>query len=345
MVAPHDYPTFVHWVRGEVDRRIDAELARAEQRAAGLGIGPMVAPLRDLMQRGGKRFRAALVVASCGGVRKRVPWGAAFDAAASVELLHAYLLVQDDWMDGDRRRRGGPAVHVALRQTYGRHGDSSAILASDLAWNSAMNLLSQAPAPAGRVRAAWRELLDVHEQVVLGQQLDLLGSDEVAIVHQLKTGSYTVRGPLLIGAALAGGDPALTRALGRFAEPLGKAFQLRDDLLSAFGDPALTGKRLAGDLRAGKHSAVTVLANQRLDRAGQRALERVFGVGRATQSDLRAAIGHLERCGVRAELQADLAALCQASRCRLAKLPMTARSVAWLHGAVSAVAAPIESCE
>jgi len=220
-------------------------------------------------------------------------------------------------------------------------------LASDLAWGSALRLLSQAPVPAARVRAALNELLEAHEQVVLGQQLDVLGVDDVDVVHELKTGSYTVRGPLLIGVALAGadlagGDAALGRAIGRFAEPLGRAFQLRDDLLGTFGEPQRTGKRLAGDLRAGKRTAVTVLAAERLDPAGQRALRRVFGVGSATKADLRGAIEHLQRCGVRAELEIRLGELCAAADRRARRLPMAARSVGWLRGAVSLVAVPHE---
>jgi len=332
-------------VRPAVDGRIDQALLAVERRAGRLGIGETIAALRALMARGGKRFRAALLLAAFRGVAPRRARGAALDAAAAIELLHAYFLVQDDWMDGDRMRRGGPAVHVALARAYGgrRVGNASAILASDFAWGVALSLLLQSDAGAPRVQRALACLLQAHEQVLLGQQLDLLaGEHDVDTVHRLKTASYTARAPLLMGAILAGAPARVEQALERVAEPLGLAFQLRDDWLGVFGDPAQTGKRRAGDLRAGKRGAVAVLADAMLDRRGQQALARVFGNGRARRDELDDAIAHLERCGVRVALEERLRRLCSLARRRVRRLPLDPRGCAWLNGAVALVAAPID---
>jgi geranylgeranyl diphosphate synthase type I len=79
-------------------------------------------------------------------------------------------------------------------------------------------------------------------EVVYGQQLDLMATDRVSVMQQLKTGSYTVMGPLRLGAALAGATEAQVAALEAYGEPLGEAFQIRDDLLGTFGNPKSTGK-------------------------------------------------------------------------------------------------------
>src|SRR5262249_23537715 len=157
---------------------------------------------------------------------------------AALEILHAYLLVHDDWMDQDEVRRGGPSVHVMLRRAVSddRLGDAAAILAGDFGSAMAQRLLLQVEAPAAHLAEAAKVFARIQEDVVLGQTLDLLDpSCDVETKHDLKTGSYTVRGPLALGAALAGASDERRAALERFGAPLGVAFQLRDDLLGVFG--------------------------------------------------------------------------------------------------------------
>ena len=221
------------------------------------------------MHRGGKRFRPALLAASwvaCGGgegdaAEPELPQ-AVLDAGCAWELLQAYFLIHDDWMDGDDTRRGGPSVHVQLAAHHddAQLGAASAILAGDLACALAHRILLEADAPADVVRAASAAFARVHEEVVLGQAIDLTlaAADRAAVerMHALKTGSYTVRGPLEVGAVIARGSSDAHAALDRYARPLGVAFQLRDDLLGAFGDASATGKPVGGDVRSRKRTAL-----------------------------------------------------------------------------------------
>src|SRR5205823_1606576 len=150
-----------------------------------------------------------------------------------------------------------------------------AILASDLTWGMALETLAGLDARPERVVDVIRRFCAVHEDVVVGQALDLFArAEDVEAMHALKTGSYTVRGPLVLGAALAGASPETMGALETFAAPVGVAFQLRDDLLGTFATTAETGKPEGGDLRAGKRTAVIVEAERLLDAAGRRALDR-----------------------------------------------------------------------
>jgi geranylgeranyl diphosphate synthase type I len=273
------------------------ERAFAARLAARAALGPEVRAVleaaRDLSLRGGKRFRAALVVSAYRGVAPEARLAPAFAAGAALELLQSYLLVQDDWMDGDVERRGGPSVHVALESALGQGKHPAAVgamLASDLLWGMALaELLGSGAEPRALVLAC-QEFARFHDDVVTGQILDgLAHGAEIEALHALKTGSYTVEGPLTLGAALAGAEPKVLTSLRRFAAPLGLAFQLRDDLLGVFGTEAESGRPVGSDLRAGKLTSVVSLALTRADAPSKRAIEGVLGMRRPTRAALERA--------------------------------------------------------
>jgi geranylgeranyl diphosphate synthase type I len=298
--------------------RTDARLQAlfAEQRALAEATSPEAAELVEALQaltmRGAKRLRAAALWAGYAAVAgpSADPTRTAH-ACAALELLQSYFLIQDDWMDGDEQRRGGPAVHVALTRARGdaHLGASLAMLAADLGCGLAFELIATAPFPAARRREGIAAFGRMHFEVVCGQQLDLLGHADVSLVHRLKTGSYTVRGPLRLGALLADASAAQLSALDRFAEPLGLAFQLRDDLLGVFGSSAATGKPVGADLRAGKQTALLADARPRLDAEGSARLEGVLGNRDATDAQVAAATEALSRTGARERLETRLAEL------------------------------------
>jgi geranylgeranyl diphosphate synthase type I len=179
-----------------------------------------------------------------------------------------------------------------------------------------------------------RRFCRAHEDVVAGQALDLFArAEDVEAMHALKTGSYTVRGPLVLGAALAGAPSETIAALEGYAAPLGVAFQLRDDLLGTFGATNETGKPEGGDLRAGKRTAVIVEAERRLDAAGKRALARVLGRDQARSEAMREAIAALEASGARAAVAERLSRLCDEAVSLAAALPLNDRARAVLAGA------------
>lgn len=233
---PNPFLGLLERVRVSVDASLASVLARkvADATALGADVMALVSALSDLTLRGGKRFRPALLWATYHAVDEHGDDRAALDAGVALELLQTYLLVHDDWMDGDETRRGGPAVHAQLRQHYASiaMGDAAGILAGDYAAALALETLANARAPGERVAAALRVFAQIQQDAIRGQLLDLGGrAPNVELMHDLKTGSYTVRGPMLIGAILAGASPEQLAAVRGFANPLGIAFQLRDDLL------------------------------------------------------------------------------------------------------------------
>ena len=349
---PYTFDDLVAAVREEVASVLRSRLTVTHRMAERHGVGATVAAIETLMRRGGKRYRAALAVAGFAAADEQAVWKPAMEAGAALELLHAYLLIQDDWMDDDDTRRGGPSVHVILREAYGdtRLGAASALLASDLAWGLSMRIMAELDAAPSRRTAALSALLRFHQEVIVGQQLDLLTEHRagavveqlaqrstVETVHRLKTASYTVAAPLVVGACLAGAEQPLQDELELFARPLGIAFQLQDDLKGVFGDPRETGKGRAGDLRAGKRTAVTEAASDALDDAGKSAFDAVLGVADASAEDLARAVAELERCGVRAAVEARLADRCVTARERLAAMALSDRCRSWLSGAIDLV--------
>ena len=221
---------------------------------------------------GGKRLRGFLVLESARlyGVREaRAIW-----PAMAIEALHAYSLVHDDMpcMDDDDLRRGRPTVHV-------KWDDATAVLAGDALQAFAMELVAHPEVGPGAVRADLALSLaqaSGSRGMVLGQALDIaaetaatpLTLDQITALQAGKTGAL-IEWSACAGARLAGVD---VTPLRRYAQALGLAFQIADDILDVTGDAAKAGKRLQKDAEAGKATFVSLLG---LDGARARAEELV----------------------------------------------------------------------
>ena len=215
-----------------------------------------------------------------------------------------------------------------------------AILAGDLAFVYADELLRGAPAPAWDV---WNEL---RVELNIGQYLDILGTARRARdmatagrIARYKSGKYTVERPLHLGALLAAPERAaeVVPALSAYGLPLGDAFQLRDDMLGAFGDERITGKPVGDDLREGKPTPLLALATSRAD-AGQRRV--LAGVGDATLAapDVRAIQQVLFDTGAVHDLEARIAELVATAVAALAAAPVTDEARAGLTDLAAVVA-------
>lgn len=327
-----------HWLRPRV--------AAAAQISPEVGLAAEA--VQALTLRGGKRLRAALVAVGFAAHGSAPTWSPCESAMVAVELLQTYLLIHDDWMDGDELRRGGPSVHAQLREQLGTPAlaDAAAILAGDLASAYAQEALLETALAPERVLRAARVFARTQVDVVSGQIAEMCAArtdrdapppPSIEAVYALKTASYTVKGPLLLGAALAGADEARATALGRFARPLGIAFQLRDDLLGLFGDTAETGKPVWSDLRQGKRTAL--IAELRAHPDADALLERAHGRPEATDEELEAMVRAIEESGARARVEARVTELCGEARQALdAMAPWISKTGrAWLAGAIAAL--------
>ena len=308
--------------------RLAAFLDEKGAKLTGLPVDlqPAHALLRDYVLRGGKRLRGALVV-----LGHEAAGGRAEDAllpSLGCELLHASLLIHDDFMDRDELRRGGPTLHTSLGRAHGEHiGASLAILIGMLVQTWSYELLLTTAGPSVRVAAALRLFNAAIEEVTIGQSLDVLAPSAgelsaaaVLEVERRKTGGYTFELPLRLGALLGGASPALDDQLQRYARPLGQAFQIADDLLGTFGAPEVTGKPNASDLREGKRTMLITRALQAATPSDAQALRE--GLGRGDRTDTEGLRALLHRTSAPAAARVEAERLCAEAIAALDRGPM-----------------------
>jgi len=268
-----------------IARRVDARLQllldteRTRWSAFDPDLAQPIDEIARLVLAGGKRLRPAFCHWGFVGAGGNPDDQRVIDAGAAFELMHAFALFHDDVMDGSATRRGEPTTHVVMSQLHEKHswvgesrrfGEGAAILVGDLAFVYADQLLLGAPQP---VWSIWNEL---RVELNFGQYLDMLGSanSERRLVKaericRYKSGKYTIERPLHLGAVLAAPEKAeqLLPALSAYGLPLGDAFQMRDDVMGAFGETSITGKPVGDDLREGKPTPLMAMATARADAA------------------------------------------------------------------------------
>lgn len=321
---------------GHARRTRDHLLHRVEERLRSLLVAerdrwdrahePAVAPidaLSELIASGGKRIRPAFCITGylAAGGDAGAPGIVA--AGAALEMLHLSALVHDDVLDDSSRRRGRPTVHtqhMALHEERGwqgesrRYGEGVAILVGDLALVYSEGLMAEAPRS---VVPEWNRL---RSEVMIGQYLDVRTAAEFSadprssrLIARIKSGRYTIHRPLAVGANAAGrGD--LAPAFEEYGEAVGEAFQLRDDLLDAFGDSADTGKPTGLDFTQHKMTLLLGWAMRRDERIHALVTEPGH-----TSAEVRR---RLLDTGVPADVETHIAGLVERGREAIADAPI-----------------------
>ena len=315
--------------------RVNAALAEFMDRQQMLlaAISPQLSEvssaLHDFLLDGGKRLRPAFCYWGWRGAGGSAGADGVVAAAAALELLQASALIHDDLMDRSDTRRGLPSVHrrfEALHRTSGWHGDrgqygtAAAVLLGDmmLCWCDELFLRCGLD-PAAVLTA--KPLFDLmRTEVMAGQYLDVLepvagdsmgdgAADRARTVVRYKSAKYTVERPLQLGALLAGAAPTLVEAYSAFGLPLGEAFQLRDDQLGVFGDPAVTGKPAGDDLREGKRTLLVALAMESCSPSDARRLDDRLGAPDLAPAEVEQLRGIIARSGAAERIEERIDAL------------------------------------
>ncbi|MEU5769092.1 polyprenyl synthetase family protein [Streptomyces asoensis] len=310
---------------GRVQHRLSDFLAAERDRYAAVHEHAVVAidALSDLVRAGGKLIRPAFCLTGYLAAGGDPDDPAVIDAAAALELLHVSALVHDDVLDDSHTRRGKPAVHLlhaTLHRTRGwqgesrRFGEGVALLVGDLALVYSDELMSNGPSGGF---AEWHRL---RSEVMIGQYMDVAAAAEFSIdpglsrlIALIKSGRYTIHRPLVVGAGAAG-RPDLAPALTQYGEAVGEAFQLRDDLLDAFGDAARTGKTAGLDFSQHKMTLLLGWAMQR----DARIRDLITEPGH-TPEEIR---GRLLDTGVPEDVERHIAALVDQGCAALADAPL-----------------------
>lgn len=266
----------------------------------------------DMLNRGGKRIRGALVMVGyemAGGKNKKM----ILDVAMAVEMLHSYMLIVDDFQDKSDMRRGGPSVHrmLATIQTNGHVEGDRDHLGASLAWNAALfgshaaqMLLANVDAdPELRIKA-----LSIMNRTLLitahGQTNDIINEvradvneKSVEDVMLWKTAYYTFLNPLHVGMVFAGADCHQTDAITEYATNAGLVFQITDDILGTFGDEFESGKSPQDDMREGKRTLLAIYTLEHASRSDRNFLIQMLGNEHLTELEFKRCKEIMHDCG------------------------------------------------
>jgi len=285
---------------------------------------------------GGKRLRARFAFWGWRAAGAASPPESVIALGAALEIFQAAALVHDDIVDNSDTRRGAPSSWRALEAAHRAHGWSGpaeefgrtgAILLGDLllGWSDDLfeeALVSLSPAAARAARAQYARM---RRDVTLGQFLDVAGeaawpttdddlhADRALRIAVLKSARYSVQQPLLLGADVAGAGTETRAALAAIGHPLGLAFQLRDDVLGAFGDPVLTGKPAGDDLVEGKRTLLIAYAREKMDPESRAALDERLGDS-MSDDDIAAMQSLICDTGALERVEQEIAAYAQQAR-------------------------------
>jgi geranylgeranyl diphosphate synthase type II len=212
---------------------------------------------------GGKRLRPVLCLAAAEAVGGQP--ADALPAAGALEMVHTYSLIHDDLpaMDDDELRRGKPTCHMAF-------DEATAILAGDALLTLAFQILSSVESSNPSKASAWLQVMRTissaagYGGMIQGQMLDIssegriLSIDQLEAMHQLKTGAL-ITASLHCGAIIGGADAEQLKSIERYAQNIGLAFQVADDILNVEGDPKLMGKAVGTDRLREKSTYPSIL--------------------------------------------------------------------------------------
>jgi geranylgeranyl diphosphate synthase, type I len=313
---------------------------RGEAAYIGSDYDALTAGLEEFALSGGKRLRPAFAYWGWRAVSSKDADAQVLLLFSALELLHASALVHDDVIDSSATRRGRPTTHMQFaalhrdRQWRGpadQFGISAAILLGDLALAWADDIVAGVDLPEdarSRVRRVWA---DIRTELLGGQYLDIVAEASAAesiasamTVNTYKTASYTVSRPLQLGVAAAADRPDVHALFHEVGTNLGVAFQLRDDVLGVFGDPAVTGKPSGDDLRSGKRTVLLGTAVELADKSDAAAatlLRASIGTD-LTDTQARELCGVIEQLGALAAVEDQIAALTRRALALLADAPI-----------------------
>jgi geranylgeranyl diphosphate synthase, type I len=327
---------------GAIAEQLRRYFTRRRRDSAHIGddYAALIAALEDFVLGGGKRLRPAFAYWGWRAVSDAEPNPEVLLLFSALELLQACALVHDDVIDDSATRRGSPTVHVRFAALHrdrnwqgsaDRFGVSAAILLGDLALAWADDIVFGAGLTPDAQRRVLRVWADIRTEVLGGQYLDIVAEASAAEsiasamnVDTFKTAYYTVTRPLQLGAAAAADRPDVHTFFGQFGTDLGVAFQLRDDVLGVFGDPAVTGKPSGDDLRSGKRTVLLAEALELADKSDPLAanlLRRSIGTP-LTDAQVTELRGVIESVGALAAAEQRIATLTRGALDALAAAPV-----------------------
>lgn len=258
--------------------------------------------LADFTLAGGKRIRPAFVyygyLASGGKNIEEI-----IKTSIGIEIIHSFLLIHDDIIDKDAKRHGVPTVHerykkigkfISSKKDSAHFGNSMAIVTGDMAHTMANEIIFNSKFAPEIIIKALDKLQDIVYVTISGEMLDVImenrgrtSEKEILRMFEGKTSRYTFEGPLHFGSILSGnGGEKMLAGFSEYSLPLGKAFQIRDDILGLFGDEKKLGKPIGSDVVEGKQTLLLLKALEKANRKQKQIIQKYLGKKDLTKKEL-----------------------------------------------------------
>jgi len=264
-------------------------------------ISPLLCEsIKEFIGRPGKRVRPVLFVLGYLAFAKK-PASGLYQSALSIELLHDFMLIHDDIIDKSDSRRGRPSMHkmldnrLKLDKSVKFNGQDLAIVVGDIIYAMAVKSFLAVKEDPARKEKALNKLLDAvlytgggqFIEIIYGiKRIDKINKNDIYRIYDLKTAYYTFAYPLAIGATLAGAGPEEIKKIFDYGRVLGRAFQIKDDILGIFGDEKETGKSTLTDLQEAKRTLLIWYAYNNSPKKDQAQITAVFSKKKVDRSDL-----------------------------------------------------------
>ncbi|MFH0918613.1 MAG: polyprenyl synthetase family protein [Candidatus Omnitrophota bacterium] len=254
-------------IKNKIEKELQVYIGSINRLYALNKLSPMLfKSIKEFICRDGKRVRPILFCIGYLGFSKRTPPGL-YRSALSLELLHDFMLVHDDIIDKSDQRRGKPSMHALLRKSISQNkkakfkGEDLAIVVGDVMYAMGLDAFLAVKENMHRKERAFKKLFLAALYTGSGEFIELLlgikpiekvTRQDIYKIYDYKTANYTFASPLTMGATLAGANPGQIKKLYTYGILLGRAFQIKDDIIGTFGAVKETGKSNLTDIQEAK---------------------------------------------------------------------------------------------
>ncbi|MFH0738837.1 MAG: polyprenyl synthetase family protein [Candidatus Omnitrophota bacterium] len=294
------YKTLSCAIKNRLDRELD-NLISGMDKAYSLGkISPLlVKSIKEFVLRDGKRIRPLLFIIGYLGFTKKAASGL-YKSALSMELLHDFMLIHDDIIDKSATRRGKPSMH-ALLNNYLKgssrlkfSGEDLAIVLGDVVYAMAINAFLYIKEEKKRKERALKKFVEATMYTGTGEFIELIygikklnaiKKEDIYKVYDFKTAYYSFASPLAIGAILAGASQRQVDNIFKYGICLGRAFQIKDDIICMFDTEEKTGKSSLTDLQEGKKTLLVWYAYNHCSRQDKTTIKNIFRKEKVDKKD------------------------------------------------------------
>lgn len=318
-------------IKKEIDKELKSFSNRIKKKYSLSDISPLLYnSIKDFILRDGKRIRPSLFVIGYMGFSKK-PAKNLYRSAIAFELLHDFMLIHDDIIDKSELRRGKPAMHTMFNSYLKKFkikdlkfsGQDLGIVAGDVIYALALKEFNSVKEKSDYKEKALNKFIDAAFYTGCGEFIEILygiktirqlTKKDIYKIYDLKTAFYTFSFPLATGAILAGAHYSQVQKLVDYGKYLGRAFQIKDDILGMFGEESKIGKSALTDLQEAKKTIIIWHAYKSSSQKNKKEIDKILNKKSITISDLKKMRKIIESCGTLKYLKKEITTLKQKAK-------------------------------